>query len=80
MYFSRVKAVWESIHLSPVDQDNASEEDLEGETVNGYNTSSEEVLPLDVMMYKKQQSLFIIPTGCHSVSAYGLCLQYLLMI
>ena len=53
MSFSRFKATWANIHLPPVDQGNASDEDPEGETGNGDDTSAEEVLPLEARWYAK---------------------------
>ena len=53
MSCSRFKEIRENIHLSPVEQENASEEDYKGETGNGYGTSSKEVSPLDARWYAK---------------------------
>ena len=47
MSFSRFKVILANTHLSPVDQENTSEEYPEGETGNGDDTSAEKVLPLD---------------------------------
>ena len=57
MPFYRSKAIRSNIHLSPVGQENASEEYPEEETGNGDNTSSEEVLKLDVRWHSKESLL-----------------------
>ena len=49
----RFKEIWSNIHLYPVDQQNASQEEPKLETVNGDSTRAEELLPLDARWYAK---------------------------
>ena len=57
MSFYRSKVICSNIYLSPVGQDNASEEYPEAETGNGDNICSEDVLNLDVRWYSKASLL-----------------------